>query len=507
MLLPRLAQNIARPRISAWFARHARTPLRLLIAPAGCGKTSALVAYLRNSTLPFAFINATPQTTLRDLGAEVTAAFGLPGAKSDAPLQHILAGAGRAEIAIDNIDVLAGDVRDALQRLAEAGPENVSLIFTSHTWDAIDVERLAPQGLAAVCDARTLAFEATEIGALCDLLETPCMPDDAQRLVEETDGWAIVAAGAVRAAAEGGRSLSNGYERWAQSEMYLFRQFVASAVNQLPGAEVERWERLLSEGAADDQSELRDLERQGFFVVHDDRERHHVYRVIENALGAQTAFANLAPVELPPLIVRVLGEFRTTIGDQHVKWIRRRDQHVFMYLVLKDDGCASRAELCQRFWPEVEPDLRAASLRVVCSNIRRAIGQLVGHARIERYFRSDGDIAVNFANVSLDARRFRLHILDGDEQYQLGNIQEALAHYRTAEALYAGRVGWGANASDWIDRIASLYETLYLGALGRLVALYGEIGDSARAVEYAQKASLVKTRAKRASEPVSPQAC
>ena len=48
--LPRLSPgSLSRTRLTAWFKRNADVPLRLLAAPAGSGKTTALVHYLAQS--------------------------------------------------------------------------------------------------------------------------------------------------------------------------------------------------------------------------------------------------------------------------------------------------------------------------------------------------------------------------------------------------------------------------------------------------------------------------
>ena len=47
---PRLAPSvIRRPRLEDWLGRFSSVPVRLLIAPPGYGKTTAIVTYLRHS--------------------------------------------------------------------------------------------------------------------------------------------------------------------------------------------------------------------------------------------------------------------------------------------------------------------------------------------------------------------------------------------------------------------------------------------------------------------------
>lgn len=475
-----------------WLARNDRTPLRFLVAPAGCGKTNAIVSYLRTRGIPFAYCAAWAGMSSADLLAEIGTALGLsqPAAGFD-QLIEALASCGKVLIAIENIDTLDEQTRGQLARLIEQAPEDVGLIYTARTWNAIDVERIATRGLAAVCDDRMLAFNPDEIAMLAESLGVPFVPEDARRLSDDSEGWAIVAAAAVREAAERGCSLARAYDHWQEQHGYLFQRFADAAARELSSAHTDAWQELCS-GTPQSQADLEQMRRAGLFIRHDAHGYHYPYRVVERIFARAMPATNVTTLELPPLVANVLGEFRSEIGNQEIRWIRRRDQQIFLYLLLKEEGSASRAELCERFWPSAEPELRAASLRVACSNMRRAIGNIVGNSRVDRYLRTDGDIALNFANVTLDARRFRLHAADGESQYRHGNHAEALVHFRLAEKLYAGRIGWCAHVDGWVEEIADGYEATYLGILDRLVALHRRADDAEQLFEYAQKAAGAK---------------
>ena len=473
-----------------WLARNELTPLRFLVAPAGCGKTNAIVSYLRSRGIPFGYCLASAACTPEDLFKEIAGALELEATPATfEALLEALRACGKIILAIENIELAEESVRPYLTRLIEEAPEETGLIYASRTWEAIDIERIAPHGLAAVCDDRMLAFTADEITRLAEHLGVAYAPEDAQRLADDCEGWAIVAASAVREAAERGRSLARAYDRWQEHHGYLFKRFVEST----------GYQSCLSPRS---QTELEEMRRAGLFVRHDAHGYHYLYRVVERIFsGAPPRTA--PPLESPPLVARVLGEFHTEIGTEEIRWIRRRDQQIFLYLLLKEDGSASRLELCERFWPDAEPELRAASLRVACSNIRRAIGNIVGNSRVERYLRTDGDIALNFSNITLDARRFRLHAASGDEQYEQGNLAEAMGHYRLAEKLYGGPLGWCANIDRWTQEQADAYESIYLGVLDRLVALHRRADDAEHVFEYAQKAASTQLERHGFQEPAA----
>lgn len=489
MLLPRLAQTIARPRIALWMARHSHTPLRLIVGPVGSGKTTAVATFLRQRGLQFAYFAVTPQHSTGDLGADLAAAFGFGAPGGFDELKDALAACGQIQIAVENIDAAAPPLRDWLARLIEECGENVTFIYTARGWNALDVARLSAHGLAAVCDDRMLAFDPDETAALAEKLGVAHTPLEAQELSEATEGWPIVVSGAIREAFEHGRPLANAYAFWRKARSYPFRQFIEASVESVDAAALEAWDQFVAHGKLDSQSGAGQLRRAGLPVRRDLHGNHFAYRVIEELFGAQPAVASVPVQKSQPLVVRVLGEFSATLGREQITWIRRRDQQIFLYLLLKESGSATRLELCERFWPDAEPELRSASLRVACSNIRRALGNRCGNQHVDRYFRSDGDIAVNFEQISLDARRFRRHVSDGDEHFSRGNHQEALAHYRMAEALYGGRIGWCSNAEDWLNVHADLYESLYDGVLERLVALHRRSEDAGSVTEYMTAAS------------------
>lgn len=490
MLLPRLAQTLDRPRVALWLARHEHVPLRLLVAPIGAGKTTAVAGFLRGRGRPFAYYALGAQTTPQEFCAAIAATLEFAAPSGFDELVRALTAYGPVQLAVENIETAGEPLREWLGRLIEEGPESLALIYTSRSWDAVDAQRLAAHGLAAICDDKTLAFDAAETAALADLLGVANIPSECEDLCTQAEGWPIVVAGAIRTAFEHDRPLAQAYDHWRKANTQLFRDFLESSAAPTDVAAVEAWDHFTAHGSVQSQSGAERLRRAGLPLRRDLHGNVFCYRVVEQVFNQRLAAATVIAQKAQPVVVRVFGEFKAAFGSTEIKWIRRRDQQIFLYLLLKESGSASRLELCERFWPEAEPELRSASLRVACSNIRRAIGAACGAGNIDAYFRSDGDIAVNFDLVTLDARRFRRHVSEGDERYARGQHQEALAHYRMAESLYGGRIGWCANAEPWLQELAASYESLYEGVLGRLVALHRRAEDAARVREYEKAAGM-----------------
>ncbi len=114
-----------------------------------------------------------------------------------------------------------------------------------------------------------------------------------------------------------------------------------------------------------------------------------------------------------------------------------------------------REELAEVFWPGVEKHLVAQSLRTACSNIRKAIGQVVGFDRVGEYFRANGELSIDLDNVIVDVKDFLAHATDGDQQFERGDLRAALRHYQAAEELYTGSLLIGEMREPWVDAAAA----------------------------------------------------
>jgi DNA-binding SARP family transcriptional activator len=188
------------------------------------------------------------------------------------------------------------------------------------------------------------------------------------------------------------------------------------------------------------------------------------------------------------LAVRMLGSFEAAIDGRRVEWIRRREAQIFKYLLLKDDGAASRDELRDVFWPGVPVQLGTQSLRTASSNIRKALAALVGYPNVERYFSSRGDISINLDNVTVDVRRLRAHVADGDAERERGHARQALAHYRAAESIYRGELLLGEYPERWYAPHAAAYQALFVYVLERIGELLDAAGRPNDARQYAERA-------------------
>lgn len=490
--LPRVAPStVRRPRLERWLATHAAMPLRLLIAPAGSGKTTLLLKYVQNSAIDVGFCALPVECSPQSMYDAVAAALALPRVPSS--YDDLVMGLRSlilepTELVVDDVDNGTPETLVQLRRLIEDAPEHLTFVYASRSRDALDAKTWIARGLAVLCDYRRLAFDPAETELLAETCGVAYSHLEIGRLLEESDGWAIVVTGAVRAAAEDSRSLNDAYEHWRSRYGQIFTEFIAADLDRAAEEDRALVRSLIAGATVDDQQRLQRLEAQGLFIVADD-DGYRPYRPIRQLRGR----VRLAPsARLSPLIVRMFGRFEAKIDGTEINWIRRRDQQFIKYLLLKPTGSATRGELASVFWPDADRQLAAQSVRTACSNIRKAIASIVGYACVDLYFRADPDVALDLTNVVADVRRFSAHVDDGDGGFDRGDVAEAAVHYRAAEELYEGRLLDGDVPERWFAGHAQALEDRYVILLERLAQNAFDEGDMKSAAEYAFRVQKIR---------------
>lgn len=433
---PKLAPDVIhRERLSIWLAEHADFPLRLLAAPAGCGKTTALVQYATRSRFPAAYVSlgaGADAAVIRDALCEALEIEAVPG--TDA-LLAALAALGRYEILVDEADRASDDGRELLQRLVFDGPENVTFLYAARTREVFDTTRLISLGLAALCGGARLAFTPDEAARFVDSSRVVRGDErDVARLVIDTDGWPFALCSIVRNAASSGRTLDGAVECWQRAHAALIKEFVDAAFADQEPALAARARRYF-DGEAIDDATLDRLEARGMFVQLVDGVCRP-YRVISRL--ARVASPATPTGTLLPFAVELFGAPQVRFDGQRVEWVRRRDGQLLTYLALRPNGRASRRELIQAFWPDADPLLGAQSLRSACSTMRRALATVVGHAALAHYVSFGEEIALNLDLFTVDARRVRAHIADADDAWSRDDADAAAEHAAAALRIVRG---------------------------------------------------------------------
>lgn len=489
-LLPRLSPlTVRRPRLERWLVAYAQYPVRLVIAPAGCGKTSLLVQYARDAetdTLYCALPPGCEPGHLREVLSRVLESPRIP--KSYAGLVEAVNGspARCIQLIIDDVDNGTSETTSELLQLVEDVRKNVTLIYGARSREALDASRLIARGVAALCDARRLAFDVEEADMYAEACGAAHSDLDVRRLIEETDGWAMALCDTIRCAAADGETLARAYERWRAQSAPFLHEFVDTELERHSEEDRRAFSELLAGGSVDPYR-LRRMEARGLFVF-DDHGDLRVYRTLRQ-FGVKPKASAAVPIATPPLSAKLFRSFEAKIGGRDIPWVRRRDQQIVKYLLLKPNGTASRAELASVFWSETDRHLATQSVRTACSTIRKAFAAVVGYAAVDSYFRTTPDVQIDLGNAVCDVRRFSAHASDGDAAMERNDRGSAVMHYRAAEKLYAGRLLEFEAAEPWFAAQARLLEDRYVLVLERLSEMALEDGDHLLAREYALRAN------------------
>ncbi len=488
---PRLAPSIIRrPRLEEWLGRFRRVPVRFLVGPPGFGKTTALVSYLRHCDSNGLYCALGVGANAADLWAAVAKALEARAPfTSHAEVIRALVECAPSDLAIDCDDVPDAEGIAAIAHLIDDVPEDISLLIACRSRAALNVGRYVSRGMASLCDAERLAFDAEGIRHLAEAWGVPFAHADVVRLLEVTDGWPQVVSSAIRKAAEDGCNLSEAFENWRTRHGHLFSEFVTSMLEHTPEREASLVRKLMNGSYFDDQQQLQALEAEGLFVIHTPdgyRPLRAVTRTRVHTRAIRRAHSAL------PMQVRMLGWFQAEIDRHPIEWVRRRDQQIFKYVALKRGGTVSRSEIGRVFWPDAEKHLIAQSLRTACCNIRKAIAKIVGFDEVDAYFRTSGDISINLDNVVVDVNRFIAHANDGDQQFERRELRAAYAHYRSAERLYWGSLLTGDANEPWVSSQAAALEDRHIMILERLSELAVELDDYGAGVTYARRVGELK---------------
>ena len=448
-VLPKLAPDvISRERLAQWFQQHADVPLRLLCAPAGSGKTTALAAYAAASKHPAYYIALHRGMSAAEVRAVLLAAVGASSDRSDEGLFSSLSVIGRCELLIDEADRGGSDVRAFLEQLVYDAPANVTLVYASRSRDVVDATRLVATGLARVLDAERLAFTIDEAQRYLERIGLDADRRDVGRLLHDTEGWAFAFCSTVRDAFASGDPLSAAFERFRRSP--LLRRFVDSNLAGETESLVTAARRVY-DGALVLESELDSLETRGLFVRWDGA-AYRPYRAI--ARGARVAATPDEAATLQPFEVRLFGALDVRFGGRAVAWFRRRDAQIFTYLLMQPQGRATRAQLLEAFWPDTSPRIAAQTLRSTCSTMRRSLAALVGYADLPHYLAVGDEIALNLDLFSVDARRVEAHLLDASAAAGRGERRAEREHELAALRLASAPLLDGAPPPCLEERVA-----------------------------------------------------
>lgn len=411
-----LCMTIARPRVLDVLDRLDLTPVQMLCAPHGGGKTTALHQHA---------------ALHRDVGI-----VSLPPHASRAQVIACLASLAEARlIVIDQADVASPAGHDELFERIEANwPRGKCYLLSGSSRTRMRVAPLLARGIAAMVDASFLPFSSAEISELACALGVAADEMDVEQLQYDTDGWPVAVSWIVRDAARNGRGLRGAYEQWRERNGHLLLEYVATSHDDAESSEAFV-SAISSLAAPASQRALERLEGGGYPIVRM-RASLRPYRVLTQIVADAPAADRAAPAG-GRLILNLFGRFSCKIENQAVAFVRRRDQNLLTFVALAPGASVTRAELLATFWPNAPRAVASQGLRTTLCRLRRAISNAAG-CDAGRYLRVDESITLSLDWVSIDARSFRdcVHLAEAEDAS--GNRSAARDHYLQAEHLYTG---------------------------------------------------------------------
>jgi hypothetical protein len=391
-------------------------PVRMICAPHGGGKTTALLQYatlhndVRIATLPH---RATRPQVMAELAKCADA---------------------RVTI-VDRADDASASGIDALfEEIEGTWPRGRRYLVSGSSRTRMRLQSLAAQGIATIVDASVLSFDSTEISALADAQGVATTEFDVEQLKYDTDGWPVAVSWVIRDAARNGRPLRGAFEEWRVLYGHLLLELVTGEYGDARSSEAFI-EAIQSIDDPKSQRALERLDAAGYPIVRM-RASLRPYRVLMQIAGDAPA-ADRAASPGGQLNLRLFGRFSCRIAGQPVAFDRRRDQNVLTYIALAPGATVTRAELLLTFWPDASRAVASQGLRTTLCRLRRALANAAG-CDAGLYVFVGNSIALDLSHVSVDARAFRDCAELAETEDANGNIGAAREHYAAAEHLYLG---------------------------------------------------------------------
>ncbi len=486
--VPRLSSaTIVRDRLQRWMRSYAGSPVRLLVAPSGSGKTTVLLRYAQQTERAVAYCALPVRCTQPAMYAALARALNSSTVPQNyAQLREMVSGSPSqcVELIVDDVDNALPAALEELHSLIEEVAPNVTLIYAGRSREALRCRLLVSRGVGDLCDAQKLFFTTEEAALLAQSRGLEVSDLELRRLIDDTDGWAVAVAHTIHRAASEGESVSRALAMWRAESQTFLSDLLQASLQQAEDEDRRTFASLYS-GGTDDRNRLRNLEMRGLFVI-DDAGTLRLYRALRPV--DTHAAASPKPAFVPPLMIKMFRSFEASIQGRDIPWVRRRDQDIIKYLLLKPGGAASRDEIAGVFWPHADRHLATQSVRTACSTIRKAIAEVVGPSCVDLYFRTTPDLQIDLENVVSDVRRFATHFTDGETALTAGDREGAEAHLRASYKLYRGRLLEFEGEKQWYAPHLHIMHDRYIFSLESLAEIALDRGDLPVAHMYVSQA-------------------
>lgn len=184
--------------------------------------------------------------------------------------------------------------------------------------------------------------------------------------------------------------------------------------------------------------------------------------------------------------VRMLGTFEVRVdGIAVTAPPGHRGVAVLRYVLSRPGHAASRDELLEEFWPDVEPGIARNRLQVAVSCVRRALRE-VSNASILEY-RNGGYGIDPSIELDVDTERFEKTLAHARAAERAHDTASAMALYRRAVHLYRGDFASDAPYEQWTLLPRESLRLKYVDAMDHVSRMLLEAGRIDECIATAQR--------------------
>ncbi|MFQ6020144.1 MAG: BTAD domain-containing putative transcriptional regulator [Dehalococcoidia bacterium] len=199
---------------------------------------------------------------------------------------------------------------------------------------------------------------------------------------------------------------------------------------------------------------------------------------------------DVAPAELA---IRCFGTFEILARGRPLTGpplSRNKAGRALRLLIHRRGHKVQRDELAEVLWPEEEPEISRANLKVLIHALRHALepdlaprqaSRFIGHENGSYFF-------VTSPDCRIDVDAFLRHVKEGQTQERDNAPEKAQVHYQAAARLYRGEYLAEDLYEDWCSGERERLRELYISVLMALASIYGAQEEYAHAVDCCRRA-------------------
>jgi len=162
----------------------------------------------------------------------------------------------------------------------------------------------------------------------------------------------------------------------------------------------------------------------------------------------------------------MLGVFEVRVDGIEVALSPGRGASVLRYLLSRPGHTASRDELLEEFWPDVEPAVARNRLQVAVSGVRRALREVTPEPLLE--YRNGSYRISPQVRVDVDTEDFEKALAAARAAEQQHDTASAMTSYRRGVGLYRGDFAADGPYEQWTLLPRESLRLRYVDALDRM---------------------------------------